>query len=51
MGSKLFLKAVKRGRQGYNIGVSTGLKKLDSFIFGIQKKSLITIGADSGSGN
>lgn len=50
MSSKLFFKAVKKGREGHNIGVSTGLEKLDSYIFGIQKKSLITIGADSGSG-
>lgn len=50
MSSKSFFKAVQKGREGKNIGVSTGLPKLDSVIFGIQKKCLYTIGADTGSG-
>lgn len=50
MGSKQFLHAVKQGRKGKNIGISLGLPKLDSVIYGIQKKALYTIGADSGSG-
>lgn len=50
MGSKQFLHAVKQGKKGKNIGISLGLPKLDSVIYGIQKKALYTIGADSGSG-
>lgn len=50
MGSKNFFNAVKQGKIGRNIGVSLGLPKLDSVIYGIQKRTLYTIGADSGSG-
>lgn len=50
MGSKSFLHAVKQGKKGKNLGISTGLEKLDSIVYGTQKKCLITIGADSGSG-
>ena len=50
MGSIHFLDAVKRGRKGKNIGISTGISKLDSVIFGIQKSMLYTIGADTGAG-
>lgn len=50
MSSKQFLQAVKQGKKGKNIGISLGLPKLDSIIYGIQKKALYTIGADSGSG-
>ena len=50
MSSKQFLHAVKRGKKGQNIGVSTGIPKLDSVIYGTQKKCLITVGADTGSG-
>ena len=50
MSSKLFFSAVNRGKSGHNLGISTGLSKLDTTVFGIQKKCLYTIGADSGSG-
>ena len=50
MSSKQFFSAVKRGKAGRNIGISLGLPKLDSVIYGIQKTALYTIGADSGSG-
>ena len=50
MSSKQFFNAVRQGKIGKNIGISLGLSKLDSVIFGIQKKALYTIGADSGSG-
>lgn len=50
MSYKALFSAIKRGRQGLNIGVSTGSDKLDNIIYGIQKKCLITIGADSGAG-
>lgn len=48
MSSKKFFDAVRQGKKGRNIGVSLGLPKLDSIIYGIQKKTLYTIGADSG---
>lgn len=41
---------IEKGMEGHNIGVSTGLPKLDSIIFGIQQSYLYTIGADSGAG-
>lgn len=50
MSSRQFFNAVKQGKMGKNIGISLGLPKLDSVIFGIQKRALYTIGADSGSG-
>jgi len=50
MSSKQFLHAVKQGKKGHNIGISTGIPKLDSIIFGVQRKSLITIGADTAGG-
>jgi hypothetical protein len=50
MSSKQFLHAVKQGKKGHNVGIPTGIPKLDSIIFGIQKKCLITIGADTGGG-
>ena len=39
---------IKRGKKGGNIGVSTGIPKLDKIIHGIQRKCLITLGADTG---
>lgn len=50
MSSEKLFAAIKQGRAGKNIGVSTGLSKLDSVIFGLQKRCLYTIGADTGSG-
>lgn len=50
MSAKLFYTAVKRGKLGHNLGISMGLPKLDNIVFGIQKRCLYTIGADSGSG-
>lgn len=41
---------IQKGKDGKNIGVSTGIPKLDSIIYGIQQKYLYVIGADSGSG-
>lgn len=41
---------IYKGKQGRNIGISTGLPKLDKVIYGIQKRCIYTIGADSGSG-
>ena len=45
-----FFSLIKRGREGRNIGISTGLKKLDKVIYGLQKKYLYLVGADSGAG-
>lgn len=50
MGVKQFFNVVNKGKYGKNLGISTGIPKLDSIIFGIQKGTLYTIGADSGSG-
>lgn len=44
------LQAIDKGKEGKNIGISTGLPKLDSIIYGIQKRYLYTIGASSGVG-
>ena len=47
---KKLLKNIEAGRQGKNIGISTGLPVVDSIIFGIQRKTLYTIGADTSGG-
>ncbi len=47
---KQFKQEIEKGRSGKNIGISTGLPKLDSIIYGIQRKYLYLIGSDSGSG-
>lgn len=44
------LNLVESGREGKNIGISTGMEKLDKILYGIQKKYLYTIGASSGVG-
>jgi len=41
---------IQKGRRGNNIGISTGLPKLDSIIYGIQRKYLYVIAADQGGG-
>lgn len=50
MGVKQLLINVKKGKEGKNIGISTGMPKLDSVIYGIQRKYLYVIAADQGSG-
>jgi len=50
MAHKKLLKAIKNGKDGKNVGIPTGLKKLDSVIYGIQRRYLYTIGASSGVG-
>ncbi len=47
--SKL-LSRIEQGRKGNNIGLSTGLSKLDKITYGIQRKSFILVGGDTGSG-
>lgn len=43
-------KNIKSGKKGKNIGISTGLPSLDRIIYGIQKRYLYTIGADTSGG-
>jgi len=50
MSIKNLFNTIKKGKEGKNIGISTGLSKLDSIIYGIQKGYLYTIGASSGIG-
>ena len=50
MGVSQLLKNIEKGKEGKNIGISTGLPTLDSIIYGIQKKYLYTIGADTSGG-
>lgn len=44
-------KEIERGLQGQNIGISTGLVKLDEVIAGIQRKTIYNIAAGQGAGN
>ena len=41
MGVKKLYKNIKRGKLGQNIGISTGMPKLDSVIYGIQKNPVL----------
>jgi len=50
MGVKKLLTNIKAGKQGKNIGISTGMATVDSVIYGIQRKYLYTIGADTSGG-
>ena len=50
MGVSQLFKLIDSGKEGKNIGISTGSKKIDSVIFGIQKRYLYTIGADTSGG-
>lgn len=43
-------KKIEDGRKGCNVGIPSGFPKLDKYIYGIQRKFLTTIIADSGSG-
>lgn len=50
MGVKQLLTNIERGKLGRNIGISTGMPAIDSVIFGIQRKYLYTVGADTSGG-
>lgn len=50
MSVRQLLKIIKRGKEGKNVGIFTGIPKLDSVTYGIQRQCLYTIGADSGAG-
>ena len=41
---------IESGREGKNMGLSTGIKKLDDLIYGVQRKWIYVIAADSGGG-
>lgn len=50
MNIKNLFTLIEKGKSGKNIGISTGMKKLDTVLYGIQKGYLYTIGASSGVG-
>ena len=50
MGVQQLRANIKRGKTGGNIGISTGMPKLDSVIYGIQRRYLYTVGADTSGG-
>ena len=50
MGVTQLLNNIEKGKEGRNIGISTGLKTLDSIIYGIQRKYLYVVGADTSGG-
>jgi hypothetical protein len=50
MGVESLLDNIERGKQGKNIGISTGLPIIDSLIYGIQRKYIYTVGADTSGG-
>ena len=41
---------IEEGKQGRNIGISTGMPAIDSVLYGIQRKYLYTVGADTSGG-
>lgn len=45
-----FIHQIQRGRLGQNIGISTGIKGLDRYTYGIHPGRYYLIGADSGVG-
>ena len=42
-------KSIERGKQGLNNGLSTGLSKLDTLVYGVQRKWMTIWAGDSGS--
>lgn len=42
-------KSIERGRKGLNNGLSSGLSKLDSTVYGVQRRWLTVWAGDSGS--
>ena len=47
MGVSKLLKSIEDGKSGKNIGISTGLPVIDKILYGIQRKYIYTIGADT----
>lgn len=50
MSVQKLLENIEKGISGKNIGISTGLPVIDSLIYGIQKKYIYTVGADTSGG-
>lgn len=50
MAIKQLFDNIKRGKEGRNIGISTGLPTIDKTLFGIQKRYLYVVGADTSAG-
>lgn len=44
------MKSIERGKQGLNVGLSTGLPAFDTLTFGVQRKWFTVVSGDSGSG-
>lgn len=44
------MKMVRTGREGNNMGLTTGLIKLDNLVYGIQRSWMTVVAGGSGSG-
>ena len=44
------MRMIRNGREGNNMGLTTGLKKLDKLTYGIQRSWLTVVAGGSGSG-
>ena len=42
-------KSIQRGKEGLNVGLSSGLDKLDLITYGIQRRWMSVVAGDSGS--
>lgn len=42
-------KSIQRGKEGLNVGLSSGLSKLDLITYGIQRRWMTVVAGDSGS--
>lgn len=47
MSVESLLNNIKRGREGKNIGISFSLPEVDNVLYGLQKKYLYVVGADT----
>lgn len=47
MGVSKLLENIENGRLGKNIGISMGLPAIDKVLYGIQRRYIYTIGADT----
>ena len=45
-----FYQKVEEGKKGNNMGIPSGFPKLDKYIYGIQRRFMSTVIADSGAG-
>ena len=50
MGVNKLLNSIEEGKQGKNIGISTGLPDIDKVLYGIQRRYIYTVGADTSGG-